>query len=138
MNERSGDHTPDKPLWLAIRNRTRAISFERYTSFVNRVLGAGESSTHVFQFIKFATEAFLLSKCGVAPGARSQEKLRSIGFDSEFRHSEHLARKKLGEYLGPSPQLEHVARVIREYLPDGNEDPHAFDRVLMSRSINRA
>ena len=132
MNGRSGHHAPDEALWLAIRNRTRAISFQRYTSFVDRVLGARGSKTHAFQLIRLATEAFLLTECGVAPGARSQEKLRSFNLDSESRYSEHVIRKKLREYLGPLPQLEHVAQVIREDLPDLNEDPHAFDLVLMS------
>ena len=61
-------------------------------------------------------------------------RLRSL-YETGSRHSEDLVRKKLREYLGPLPQLEHVAQVIREDLPDPNEDPHAFDRILMS-SVN--
>ena len=30
--------TPDQPLWVAIRNRTRAIGFNRYHNFINRIL----------------------------------------------------------------------------------------------------
>jgi len=132
VNGQSEHHTEDEALWLAIRNRTRAISFERYANFVNRVLGGRESSTHAFQLIKSATQAFLLTECGVAPEGRGQDKLRSSSLGSGSRHSEHLVRKKLEEYLGPLPQLEHVAHLIIEDLPEPNEDSHAFDRILMS------
>jgi hypothetical protein len=33
--------TPDQPLWVAIRNRTRAIGFNRYHGFINRILCEG-------------------------------------------------------------------------------------------------
>ena len=131
MKRHGGYSSLDQALWLAIRNRTKGISFERYSSFVNRVLGTEESSSHSYELLRLATEAFLLTECGVVPGTRSDEKRHS--FDrTESRHPEDLVRKNLSEYLGSPPQLEHIARVIKEDLPDLDESPDTSDRVLMS------
>lgn len=67
MNEHGGHQMSDQALWYAIRNRTRAIGFEGYRSFVNRVLGTEERGIHAFELIRLATEAFLLTECGVVP-----------------------------------------------------------------------
>ena len=79
--------TPDQILWIAIRDRTWAISFERYRQFLNRVLmweenqslpepierrlrdlGANLHGTGAYQVLKVATEVFLLLECGVRIG----------------------------------------------------------------------
>jgi hypothetical protein len=132
MKRLDGRPTLDQALWLAIRNRTRAIIFERYRSFVNRALGAEESSSHAYELLRLATEAFLLAECGVVPGARSDQKRRSFDRESESRRPGNLVQKKLSEYLGSPPQLEHIACVIKEALPRLDEDRDTCDRVLMS------
>lgn len=38
LDRSTADPTPDQPLWVAIRNRTQAISFDRYSEYVNSVL----------------------------------------------------------------------------------------------------
>ncbi|CAA9891951.1 conserved hypothetical protein [Candidatus Methylobacter favarea] len=38
LKRAAGRSTPDQALWAAIRDRTNAISFERYYEFINRVL----------------------------------------------------------------------------------------------------
>ena len=72
---------------IAIRDRTCAISFERYRKFLNRVLlweeneklpepierrlrdlGAHLRGTGAYQLLKLATEVFLLLECGVRIG----------------------------------------------------------------------
>ena len=86
--------TPDQPLWVAIRNRTRAIGFEHYEQFIARVLCEQEPDASTdepekkreirqrlgeavrtprafrgvdaYQLLKTATEVFLLLECGVA------------------------------------------------------------------------
>jgi hypothetical protein len=132
MKRHGGHPTLGQALWLAIRNRTTAISFERYRSFVNRVLGAEESSSHAYERLRLATEAFLLTECGVVPGARNDEKRRSFDRESESRRPGDLVQKKLIEYLGSPPPLQLIARVIKEALPALDENPDTCDRVLMS------
>ncbi len=86
--------TADQPLWIAIRNRTRAISYDRYEKFIARVLCEQEREptrdepekkralrqslsdaaktprafrgVDAYQLLKTATEIFLLLECGVA------------------------------------------------------------------------
>lgn len=87
------DPTLDQALWVAIRNRTHAISFARYQEFMNRALrweervfevpedmpnpaqeriqrDLNELGTHLhgvraYQTLKLLTETFLLLECGV-------------------------------------------------------------------------
>ena len=84
--ERTRVHpTRDQALWIAIRNRTHAISFGRYNSFINRVLqteererlddpvlerklkelGTNLHGVGAYEVLKIATEAFLLLDCGI-------------------------------------------------------------------------
>jgi hypothetical protein len=125
-----GHPTLDQALWVAIRNRTRAIRFDRYRSFVNRVLAGEESGSHAYALIRLATEAFLLTECGVVPEGRSDD--RAFDCESDFKRPGDLVQKKLSEYLGSLPQVEHIARAIKEALPGLDEDPGTRNRVLMS------
>jgi hypothetical protein len=87
------DPTLDQALWVAIRNRTRAMSFGRYQEFMNRALrweergfevpaslqgpaadriqrdfndlGADMHGVRAYQTLKLLTETFLLLECGV-------------------------------------------------------------------------
>ncbi|ADJ27292.1 hypothetical protein [Nitrosococcus watsonii] len=83
--------TEDQPLWVAIRNRTQAIGFNRYHNFIDRVLCEGEQASgqegygspsvtdnrvslasrptihgvDAYSLLKLATDAFLIFECGV-------------------------------------------------------------------------
>jgi hypothetical protein len=94
--ERSkSDETPNQPLWVAIRDRTRAISFNEYKAFVDRVLCEGNTDAieaacdrhgnaiqrldrirrrvetdishgvDAYSVLRAATEVFLILHCGV-------------------------------------------------------------------------
>ncbi len=93
LHRTQSDPTCDQALWVAIRNRTHAISFNRYQDFMNRALlweervyqvprgvdqgtrnriqrDLNELGTHLhgvkaYQTLKLLTEAFLLVECGV-------------------------------------------------------------------------
>jgi hypothetical protein len=148
--------TRDQALWVAIRDRTRAISFGSYRSFINRVLchesakvlenssmlerQLEELSDHAhgvgaYQVLKTATEVFLLMECGVRIARerfhqdQDEESARlgeSVTFDS--------IKGKLDKYLGMSAQLPYITRVIRAAFP-GLETGKIFcDRVLTSRA----
>lgn len=78
------DPTPDQILWAAIRNRTRAVGFNRYQQFVNRLLLQDEKQwlenpdleatpkekespldgEETYRALKVATESILLLECG--------------------------------------------------------------------------
>lgn len=86
--------TPDQALWVAIRNRARAISFPEYRKYVDSVMcgtdpegrdrdnpmGPGRGASRpldrflpfpgvdAYALLKAATEAFLMHECGIAPG----------------------------------------------------------------------
>lgn len=81
----ASDSTLDQALWIAIRNRTHAISFNRYTEYMNRVLQGAEwfpdptevgpvyaeerdssRGVRTYHALKHLTESFLLHQCGVA------------------------------------------------------------------------
>lgn len=140
---RSATHrTGDQPLWVAIRNRTRAISFSGaggatgYKNFIDRVLCKGEEvvpaqprltreiselGTHVhgvaaYELLKTATEVFLLLECGVF-----------IKNDTLFDEDEEAARlgetvslgeisQRLTNYLGQN-RLPYIERVVRTAFP---------------------
>jgi hypothetical protein len=48
LNRSSGQSTSDQALWVAIRNRTNAVGFDRYSEFIKRVLvvGKGDEGTN--------------------------------------------------------------------------------------------
>jgi hypothetical protein len=130
--------TLDQALWVAIRNRTRAISFGRYQEFMNRALNWEERSyevpagleevtreriqrdlselgTHLhgiraYQTLKRLTEAFLLCECGVRidPGDSDRQRV--------------LAEE--GWRLGEPFTLKAMEEKLKVYLGDGNELPY--------------
>jgi hypothetical protein len=84
------DDDPSLILNVAIRNRSEAISFNRYQEFINRILcGTGSdlgddsrvvtglrqgvapigmlSNVYAYELLKSATDAFLLMECGMVP-----------------------------------------------------------------------
>ena len=154
--ERTRVHpTRDQALWIAIRNRTYAISFGRYNNFINRVLqteererlddpllerklkelGTNLHGVGAYEVLKIATEAFLLLECGIRieddrdPNRRFYNKdfeSARIGETMNF----DVARAKLREYLGSPPQLPYITRVIEASFPEWRSGVVTNDRVL--------
>jgi hypothetical protein len=87
---------------VAIRNRSEAISFNRYREFINRVLGTKDaglgddaavvtelrrpaqpvtgmmSNVYAYELLKSATDAFLLMECGLIPHAGDDPNATNI------------------------------------------------------------
>lgn len=90
-------------LWIAIRNRTEAIGFNRYAEFIERVLCKQGDKTDsykdlqtqitkrntpfigvdAYQFLRAATQVFLLKECGVA--VKKENERRTLDVDDAIR-----------------------------------------------------
>lgn len=131
--------TCDQALWVAIRNRTHAISFNRYQDFMNAALlwetrdyraqGVGPAShdriqrdmnelgTHLhgvkaYHTLKLLTEAFLLVECGVRIEDKPGEQRDPCGFDEEaFR-------------LGRRFSVNEMEEKLKAYLGDRDQLPY--------------
>jgi hypothetical protein len=150
--------TLDQALWVAIRNRTRAISFSVYSDFMDRVmagderLAAGdprlerrmhELGTHMhgvgaYQVLKTATEVFLLLQCGVRIEGGRYEHHRLFNRDEESaRLGEFVTLEfvsgKLREYLGTPAQLPYITRVVEAAFPEYSREGVFRDRVVSAR-----
>jgi hypothetical protein len=155
MDRTSSDPTLDQALWVAIRNRTHAISFDRYRDFISRFFESGETEEFretvtrrlrdfgnegigvgAYQFLKYLTETFLLLECGVRidrhrhhdafdPG----EEARRLGHS----YSREEIERKLQKYLGPSRQLPYITRVLKAAYPDFEREGRWDDRLLSGR-----
>ena len=154
--ERTRVHpTRDQALWIAIRNRTHAIGFVRYSNFINRVLQAEEREhiedprlerkikelgtnlhgTGAYDVLKVATEVFLLLECGIRISEDRDPNRRFFYPDSESARvgepvSFEYAQAKLKEYLGSPPQLPYITRVIEAAFPEWRAGAITNDRVL--------
>jgi hypothetical protein len=141
LQRSSAQQTPDQPLWSAIRNRTDAISFNRYNEFINRVLGTGRDdslasgyglpsigerrraflgprlSIHgpdAYNLLKLATEAFLIYECGVkVDPPRNKDTGRLPGPDDAAR-----TEKIPGETgrIDPVPTYKQVEALLKQHL----------------------
>jgi hypothetical protein len=150
--------TLDQALWVAIRNRTHAISFPRYREFINRILCAEEREglnnpvlerqlkdlgTHLhgvaaYQVMKLATQVFLLVECGVRIEEGRGGRDRAFDPDGEAARlgkpvTIEYAIRRLEEYLGSPPQLPYITRVIRDAFPEFNRRNIFCDRALTAR-----
>jgi hypothetical protein len=128
LHRTQSDPTCDQALWVAIRNRTLAISFNRYQDFMNSALlwetrdyhapqGAdlgtrdriqrdlNELGTHLhgvkaYHTLKLLTEAFLLVECGVRIEGPAGERRGPCDFDDEaFRLSRPFRGDEMEERL---------------------------------------
>ena len=161
--QRSKTHrTIDQALWVAIRNRTRAIAFggSGYKSFIDRVLvgdskEAGSSllarqlseadftknlqGVAAYDMLKTATEIFLLLECGVVIDEfDSDGKTKLFYADEESGRlgedvTVQLMQDRLKEYLGDQ-RLPYIKRILRAAFPGlpVSGKVHA-DGVLTSR-----
>jgi hypothetical protein len=160
--ERTPSHpTLDQALWVAIRNRTRAISFENYRDFIIRVLeneayadlkaavvrreGLSKYLRGVgaYQALKYITEAFLVLECGV----RIDRDRRHHAFDpdEETRRFGELCTRdniemRLIDYLGGKDMqlLPYLKRVVEAAFPQferelrgAHREVSGADRLLL-------
>jgi hypothetical protein len=148
-------HTLDQALWVAIRNRTRAISFGPYRDFIDHVLraedrdisgvaafdrrlqdlGANLHGVGAYQLLKTATEVFLLLECGVRLSQGRYEHHRLFNRDEESNRLDEFVTldfvsSKLREYLGSPPQLPYITRVVEASFPEFSRGGVCCDRVL--------
>jgi hypothetical protein len=156
LHRTASDPTLDQALWVAIRNRTHAISFNRYREFIDRVLRWEESDrlpeaiesrlrdlgTHLhgvgaYQILKMATETFLLLECGVRIERHPQDRFPLDPFDEQSRLGEPVSMEqmqtRLREYLGHPAQLPYITRVVEAAFPDYERSSGLGDRVLTAR-----
>ena len=139
LQRTASDPTLDQALWVSIRNRTRALSFERYQHFMNAALqweerplevgwldkkvaeefdrdinelGTHLHGIHAYQTLKHLTELFVLLECGVRIGRNGGR--HRVPFDA---YSE--ARR-----LGRPFSIEEIERNLREYLGDRAQLPY--------------
>jgi hypothetical protein len=141
LHRTASDPTLDQSLWVAIRNRTRAISFSRYQEFMNRALNWEERHYEVpkgidevsreriqrdvhelgihlhgiraYQTLKLLTETFLLCECGVRIDPRNGDRHR-VPFD--FGEE--------GSRLGEPFSLKTMEDKLKAYLGDREQLPY--------------
>lgn len=140
LQRTASDPTLDQALWVAIRNRTRAMSFGRYQEFMNRALrweergfevpaglqgpvadrlqrdfndlGADMHGVRAYQTLKLLTETFLLLECGVRI-ERGGDRFRA-----PFDFGEEAYR------LGAPFTLEVMEDRLRGYLGERAQLPY--------------
>jgi hypothetical protein len=158
LQRTAAHHTLDQALWIAIRNRTRAISFGPYRDFIDRVLGAEDRAiSGVAQFdrrlqdlganlhgvgsyhlLKTATEVFLLLECGVRIARGRYEHHHLFNAEQESERLDEFVnldfvQTKLREYLGQPPQLPYITRVVEASFPELSRGGLCCDRVVSAR-----
>jgi hypothetical protein len=151
----ASERTNDEILWIVIRNRTHAISFERYRRFLNRVLlweenqklpeplerrlrdlGAHLHGTGAYQVLKLATEIFLLLECGVRidrDGQREFENRSQAGISDSLRNDSGELAERLAQYLGCPPQLPYIRRVVEAAFPQYELSITSGSRLLVDK-----
>ncbi|MGA9725054.1 MAG: hypothetical protein WBQ86_21540 [Candidatus Binatus sp.] len=141
--------TLDQALWVAIHQRTHAMSFNRYREFMHRVLRGGEPlpenranelqtsrGVDAYRALKYATEAFLLHQCGVFVSGERHSDV----FDPEDealrlgeRYSPERMEERLREYLGEPPRLPYIRRIVEDAFPWLEREGQVHDPVLLER-----
>ena len=93
--------TPDQILWVMIRRRTRAISFERYSEFVNSVMCGEDIDQEQY----------------TTPGASRVERKYRQFLNRPFGLQGYEALKAATEYF-----LMHEVGIIEDFVLDGVEE----------------
>jgi hypothetical protein len=152
--------TRDQALWALIRDRTTALSFIGYKTFIDRVLCDPAAATNplvrqrlagpvrdlginayglaAYELLKTATEVFLLIECGIAID-KSFESSRYDPDSEAERLGERISvaelRSRLSHYL-QSGRLPYLDRVINAAFPDATTDADSVfcPRALTSRA----
>ncbi|HKE26049.1 MAG TPA: carboxypeptidase-like regulatory domain-containing protein [Bryobacteraceae bacterium] len=156
LQRTASDPTLDQALWVAIRNRTQAISFGRYREFINRVLRWEENDklpepierrlrdlgTHLhgvgaYHVLKTATEMFLLLECGVRIEERDGHRPAFDSLEEEARLGGHYSSRemaaRLKDYLGHRGQLPYITRVVEAAFPEYDRIGSCCDGLLIHR-----
>jgi hypothetical protein len=158
--QRTGSEpTLDQALWVAIRNRTGAIGFQRYRGFINNVLGwdrydrlspvlqrrIQDLGTHLhgvgaYKILKFATEIFLLCECGVRlQNCRGEGDPPNL-LEESARLGEPVTAamlaQRLDDYLGASEQLPYLRRVVEAAFPELERVASAREHVVIGSRIH--
>ncbi|HSN87074.1 MAG TPA: hypothetical protein VL025_09970 [Thermoanaerobaculia bacterium] len=145
LQRSASDPTTDQPLWVAIRWGTRAIGFDNYDRFIQRVLcdednvpqrvrfrREGADLLHgvdAYQLLRTATEAFLLVNCGVAIDPAYYERFRDDPLrENEFREFQVEETSRLGGGLSEADFLDRLTRDLRAYLGLNGTLPY-IDRI---------
>jgi hypothetical protein len=139
LQRTASDPTLDQVLWVVIRNRSEALSFGRYRSFINRVLrweendrfplpralerelrdvrelrdlGTNLHGIGAYKVLKTATEIFLLLECGVPA-------------DRDFpNNSPRINLLEEQARLGEPVTAEDIAVRLKQYLGDPPQLPY--------------
>lgn len=127
--------TEDQWLWAVIKNRSRAIEFNVYKDFMDRVLlnalgkkeqkdakaghwGAIErivDRVNAYDVLKTATEMFLMAECGLVPEEKALEKWLKQTGRSDYASTELSKLESLTE--GTERKFSADARKLkRDYL----------------------
>jgi len=156
MHRTASDPTLDQALWVAIRNRTCAVSFNHYREFMDGVLrweenrrypevlerrmkdlGANLHGVGTYQLMKLATEVFLLLECGVRIAPCRGERLPFDPLEERSRLNDDVSppqmTARLQQYLGAQPQLPYITRVVEAAFPQYQDIWPDCDRVLSAR-----
>jgi hypothetical protein len=138
LQRTASDPTLDQALWVAIRNRTRALSFDRYQRFMNRALrweeregpggilnraaqeldrdvkdlGTNLHGVSAYKTLKLLTEAFLLFECGVRIEPAGGRHRVPFDPDAECR--------RLGRHFS----IEDMECQLKAYLGDREQLPY--------------
>jgi hypothetical protein len=157
------DPASDQILWVAIRNRTRAVSFTRYQQFVNRLLRQDEKQWRenpvrqgtpkeqetpldgegTYRALKVATESILLLECG--------ERVRGTNDGQNYSPQSEAALDEppsldhgpqfvelIWSYWHEEGMLVQTMNAITRHLQDGraDDDPLAQLNVAPLRPLN--
>jgi hypothetical protein len=133
-----------RPIWIAIRNRTEAMSVSRLEDFLNAIFcqpGVGEPNAvplpyrnvlgaipsfhdvHSYELLRTAVEAFLIQECGVAirrPGDGPVDRSGADvvpGVQPQLTFRE--AQQRLEGLLGLRGRLPYVDKVVRQIFQGG-------------------
>lgn len=138
------ESTDVQGFWEYLRQRTDAITFCKYSDFIEEVLCKGgvapaalaDSVTHfrtttrltgvdTYELLRLATEAFLLLQCGTL--TFKDDKIVSDPFRGKVSPPSRFGgtaltfevlRDKLGSYLGGNPTTPYIDRITSAYIEE--------------------
>jgi hypothetical protein len=151
--------TADLPLWSVIRASTNKLSFNNYQDWMDRLFcGDREELGELFgryvrnsgpfpdtvsyRALKFATEAFLLTNCGVAYAVGDLSDIGELhahlARNLESEQFDHLDEEERDERLGLD-RGDTASKLWRRYLVplplDGDADEDADDRGARAETL---
>jgi hypothetical protein len=137
--------TADQGLWIAIRNRTQAISFDRFSRFVDLVLFGADNdaaksdpahaalkaeltalprllSVDAYNLLRIATEAFLLLEAGLVVRGKDGTPIADSALLDPLEESERL---------GQSVTLDEIKGRLQQYFGDKATLPY-LNRIMLA------